>query len=267
MTTDLKAFNDIREWIYDQSGIIFPDHKKDLLRQRLSRVNTSYHLAGVEELYERLKDADDKKLQLDVLHAATTNHTYFFREPEVLDSLMTKILPKFQDRPLIKIWSAAASTGDEAYSLAILIAEKLGEAGLNKLDILGTDISSEVVRRAEEGIYSHRQFDRTAPELLRKYFKPVEEGYYQVSPNIKRACTFRRMNLKAIPYPFQSKFPIILCRNVFYYFDKKDQIDVLEGLYNVTEPGGYLLTSVTESVRNLPSRWQPVETGIFRRPE
>ena len=202
-----------------------------------------------------------------MLHAASTNHTYFFREPEVLETFVDRILPEFASRSTIKIWSAAASTGDEAYSLAILIAEKLGEAGLKRLDILGTDISAEVVARAEEGIYSHRQFDRTSPDSLKRYFSAVEDGYYQVSPKIKRACTFRRMNLKSYPYPFQSQFPIIFCRNVFYYFDKKDQIDVLEALYNVTEPGGYLLTSVTESVRNLPSRWIPVETGIFKRAE
>lgn len=267
MLQNQKAFNDVRDWIYEHSGIVFPVHKEDLLRQRLTRVITSHSLGNVEELSHQLKMASDKTLQLDVLHAATTNHTYFFREPEVLDSFMTKILPQYQDRGSIKIWSAAASTGEEAYSLAILIAEKLGDPGLAKLDILGTDLSGEVIRRCEQGVYSERQFDRTPADIKRKYFAPAGEGNYAVSQKIKRTCTFRRMNLKAYPYPFKARFPVIFCRNVFYYFDKQDQIDVLEALYNVTEPGGYLLTSVTESIRNLPSRWQPVETGIFRRPE
>ena len=126
MLTQNPSYHKIRKWVYDKSGIVFGEQKTDLLNQRLSRVLTARQFENLDELAEHLFSDRDAGLQLEILDAVSTNHTYFFREPEVLNAFVDRILPMYQDRSEIKIWSAAASSGDEAYSLAILIAEKLG---------------------------------------------------------------------------------------------------------------------------------------------
>lgn len=265
MITQSPAYHKIRKWVYDKSGIVFGEQKTDLLNQRLSRVLTARRFENLDELADHLFSDRDARLQLEILDAVSTNHTYFFREPEVLNAFVDRILPLYQDRSEIKIWSAAASSGDEAYSLAIMIAEKLGAGSLNKLNILGTDISQKMIEKAEQGIFNMRQLDRTPKPILQKYFRRYDDENYQVTPELRRVCTFRRLNLKAQPYPFSGTFPVILCRNVFYYFDIEAQTSVANALYKCTEPGGFLMTSVTESVGNLATPWQRFEAGIYRK--
>ena len=264
MISDHADYERIRLWVLEKSGISFPEKKTDMFRQRLSRVITTRRFSGLHELAERLLGGHDGHLQLEVLHAASTNHTYFFREPEVLDRFVDLIVPELERRGDIRIWSAASSTGDEAYSLAILIAEKLGREALRRVHLLGTDISDPVIRTAELGIYGQRAFDRTSPHLLSGYFKRLDEHRYQVADDVRACCTFRRMNLMANSYPFQRPFPVIFCRNVFYYFEVEDQVNVLKTLSRAAEPDGYLITSVTESVGNLGTPWKRLETGILR---
>lgn len=262
---DVQGFADIRGWLSQRCGIVYPDHKLDLLRQRLARVVRSFALTDLDALSRAVIKDERTDVQLAVMHAASTNHTFFFREREVLDVFTEKVLPSLMDRPEIRIWSAAASTGDEAYTIGILAAESQGQRCLDKLMILGTDISAPVVERAELGVYHKRQFVQTPPDILDRYFKPTGIEQYRVNENIRKLCTFRRMNLKATPYPFKKPFQVVFCRNILYYFDRIDQIATLNAIYDVTEPGGWLVTSVTEPIRDLGSRWVQVETGVYRR--
>lgn len=265
MIPDHQAYTQIRDWIHEKSGIIYPEQKTELLKQRLGRVVTQYQLSGLGALHERLFNGGDTAIQLSILHAATTNHTYFFREPEAIEYFIDHIFPTYLNRQDIKIWSAAASTGDEAYSIAIAIADKFGMDVLKRVSILGTDLSASVIETAERGIFGHRHFDRVPIAIIEKYFTKLRDDEYQVKREIRDRCTFRRLNLKAAPYPFQRPFQVIFCRNVFYYFNETDQTRVLNAVYNATEPGGYLITSVTESVYNLTSSYSKVTTGILRR--
>jgi chemotaxis protein methyltransferase CheR len=117
------------------------------------------------------------------------------------------------------------------------------------------------------GVYARRQLAHTPPQMLRKYFTPTGIEQFRVVEPIRRACTFRRMNLKARPYPFSRPFQVVFCRNILYYFDKSDQINTLNAIHAVTEPGGWLVTSVTEPIRDLGTPWINVATGIYRRGE
>lgn len=266
-SSDHAGFERTRNWLSLSCGIHFPDHKSDLLRQRLLRVQRRFGCPDLNEMARRLDTSLDQDLQLAVMDAASTNHTYFFREPEVLDYFRDHILPRLGQRPEMRMWSAAASSGDEAYTVAIIVAETLGPEALARLSILGTDISARVVERAEAGIYGPRHAGPTPPALREKYFSPMGEDQFRIAPDLRRACTFRRMNLKATPYPFRKPFQAVFCRNVLYYFERHDQVATLDAIYEVTEPGGWLITSVTENVRDLGSRWSPVTTGIYRRVE
>ena len=164
------------------------------------------------------------------------------------------------------IWSAASATGDEAYTLAILAAEALGPAqAANRVYILGTDISAPVIKRAESGVYDMSHLEHTPEHLLKRYFEPVGLGEFRVVSHIRRMCTFRRLNLNAHPFPFRRSFDIVFCRNVLYYFEREQQRRALEALYGVTEPGGWLLTSLTELVRDMGTRWCWVGGGIYRK--
>ena len=267
MTTsvDQAGFEQIRTWLSKRCGIAFPPSKSDLLRQRMERVLRRFGFADLDCLARELLSAEAQDVELAVMHAASINHTYFFREPDVLDRFVELTLPVVQAQSNIRIWSAACSTGEEAYTIAILLAQRLGPSVLNKIDILGTDISGPVVERAELGIFPHRQFSQTDPQIITRWFRPTGIEQYQVVPELRNVCTFRRMNLKATPYPFTRPFQVIFCRNILYYFDQNDQAATVEALYHCLEPGGLLVTSVTETIRDLHGRWEPISTGIYRR--
>jgi len=264
-SAELAGLETLRGWLNERCGIAYPDHKRDLLVQRLSRVQRAHNLRGLADLAHEVTQSQQHEIQLAVMHAASTNHTYFFREISVLDQFRSIILPSLSGRGEYRFWSAACSTGDEAYTMAIILAETEGLQALRRTLILGTDISAPVVERAEQGIYSLRQLGYVPPDILKRYFVPIGIDQFQVIPELRACCTFRRMNLKTTPYPFKRPFQAVFCRNILYYFEKPDQEATLRAIYDVTEPGGWLVTSVTENVRDLNTRWTITGSGIARK--
>ena len=262
ISTDAESYEAIRGWLEKRCAIHYPEHKRDLLVQRLSRVQRAYALRTLQELARKVTIEQAHDMQLAVMHAASTNHTYFFREKDILDFFRREVLPVLASRDEIRLWSAACSTGDEVYTLAILIAETLGMDALKRTQILGTDISAPVIERAETGVYAARHLEQVPPEIQRKYLRPVGIEQYQVIPELRAACTFRRMNLKTAELPFRKPFQAVFCRNVLYYFAHRDQVDIVNTLADVTEKGGWLFTSVTENVRDLSPSWTAVASGI-----
>lgn len=262
---DRQGCEAIRGWLSQRCGIHFPEHKTEQLRQRLARVQRDFAMRDLSDMAGRLNAGSSLELQLAVMHAASTNHTYFFREPEVLSAFRDQILPLLAQRDEIRIWSAACAAGDEAYTLAILIAETLGSAALRRTAILGTDISAPVIAEAEAAIYPPHRLERVPVESRARWFEPADGGRLRVRRELRDVCTFRQMNLKTTPYPFQKRFPVVFCRNVLYYFERDDQIATLRALHDVTESGGWLVTSVTENVRELAHPWVPRANGLFRK--
>lgn len=255
----------IHRWLNERTGIFFAEHKTALLQDRLQRVCAKLGLADLEALAVRLESGQDADLHIMVLDAVTTNHTYFFREPQILDYFRQQVMPTLPDDDW-RIWSAAASSGDEAYTLGMIVAQSKGRAWARRnLRILGTDVSETALRHAECGIYDAARLEKTSPVYRRHYFESVDERRFRVAEDLRQVCLFRRLNLKAWPYPFQQRFHVVFCRNVLYYFDKPHQREILDNLYQVTEPGGWLLTSVTESLGDLDVPWQRVATGIYRK--
>lgn len=263
---DDAAYERIRVWLNDRCGIYYTEKKTELLSQRLDRVIERLGLSGLGELALCLESDQKSDIELAVVDAASTNHTYFFREPQVLDYFANVIVPALANKGEFHIWSAASSTGDEAYTLAMLAAEVLGSAqAAHRVSILGTDISAPVIVEAESAIYGRSHLELTPELFLKRYFEATGDDEFRVCEPIRRMCTFRRLNLKARPFPFRRLFDVIFCRNVLYYFDRPHQRRTLEALYDATEPGGWLLTSVTESVRDLDTRWIWVGGGIYRK--
>lgn len=259
------SYEAIRHWLETRCAIHYPDHKSDLLLQRLARVQRAFRLPALAQLASEVTKGENHEVQMAVIHAASTNHTYFFRENDVLEHFRTSVLPTLRSRSDIRLWSAACSTGDEVYTLAMLIAETLGIEALGRTQILGTDISGTVIEQAEAGVFAARQLEQIPAQIRARYLRPVGIEQFQIDPRIRAACTFRRMNLKSAPYPFRQPFQAVFCRNVLYYFTPKDQTDVLDAIAQVTEPGGWLFTSVTENVRAMSAHWTPLASGISQR--
>lgn len=266
MTPAGDPYDFINNWLGHRCGMRYPDKKRDLLTHRLNRVLSQYAFSDLASLATQLSDDAAIELQLAVIHAASTNHTFFFREPHALEFFRDSILTSMPPATPLRVWSAAASTGDEAYTLAIIATEALGAAASSRVVFLGTDISAPAISAAEAGIYGPNHLESIPIDLFERYFTPAGIGQYQISPEIRRMCTFRRLNLKAAPYPFRNGFHAVFCRNVLYYFDRAHQAQILDQLYDATEPGGWLLTSVTEVMRDLRTRWRPVASGVYRRP-
>lgn len=254
----------ISTWLRERCGIDYQANKLGLLQGRLQQVVIRLGLRDLSELNQRLASGADAAVASAIVQLASTNHTYFFREPRILEHFARSIWSHFKQQQSIRIWSAAASTGDEAYTIAILAAEHFGLAeARQRVSILGTDISARVIQEAEAGSYEGSHIDQMPDGILGRYFKSAG-GTHTVSREIKSMCTFRRLNLKSTPLPFRSRFHVVLCRNVLYYFNRADQIATLEAIYDVTVPGGFLLTSVTETIRDLGTRWQQTGPGVFR---
>jgi chemotaxis protein methyltransferase CheR len=262
-----RHLESVRQWIYDRTGLHYPERKRLLLYHRLQKLCWRLGIPGLKELDRHLQDRDFPGLGKEVARAVSTGHTYFFREEKVLQFFQNQILPTLPVEGGWRLWSAASASGEEAYTVAIILAETLGFGrAQEKAAILATDIDRLMIEKAEQGVYTEQRLENMLPFLRQQYFRQVETRQWQVVPGLKHMCTFRRLNLMSSPWPFRNRFHVIFCRNVLYYFDTGHQRDLAERLYDVTVSGGWLITSVTEPVQSLNTRWRTVTTGVCRKP-
>lgn len=263
---DRPCLESVRQWIYTHTGLHFRASKQSVLYRRLLTLCWRLGIPNLAELDRLLHDETTPQLAIEVTCTVCTNHTFFFREPEVLRNLTDVIMPQLPAGETWRIWSAAAASGEEAYTVAILLAEALGlSRAQQQVAILGTDISHPMIEQAEHGVYADNRLEQAPPELFKRYFQPVGLKQWRVQSALKEMCTFRHMNLQNAPWPFKNPFHVVLCRNVLYYFDLKLQQELVERIYDVTTPGGWLMTSVTETLHGLSTRWHKVDAGLFRK--
>lgn len=260
--TPTTAIVEIQRWVLDRLGIDYPEHKLGVLESKLSGLCRELQIDSLDQLRLRLRSAGSD-IQARVAHAVSTNHTFFFREPETFERLGKEVLPTLQTSNDVRVWSAASSTGEEAYSLAIVASNTLGpQWASDRLNILGTDISSPVIQTAETGVYTNLNGVSASDQL--QYFHR-RDASYAATNSLKQLCMFRRLNLFKSNWPFRRQFQIILCRNVLYYFSLANQADVLRQMHAHCAPGGWLVTSVTESIRGLDVPWNSVGSGFYRK--
>jgi chemotaxis protein methyltransferase CheR len=237
----------LQEHIRKQSGIVLDDKKHYLVEARLLPIALDEGLRNLDDLCAKLRQAAPLKLQRRVIEAMTTNETYFFREPSHFDALKQTILPPLiaarKESRKIAIWSAAASTGQEAYSIAMLLAEM----GLQdwEVSITGTDLAENVLEKAREGKYSQLEVNRGLPAtLLVKYFTR-NQLVWEVKPNLRRLVKFQALDLRNIGRGL-GPFDIILCRNVLIYFDVDTKRQIIDQIRTTLNPGGYFFLGASE---------------------
>ena len=261
-----RYFESLRRWVYDRTGLYYPERKHLLLYNRLQKLCLRHGIPGLKELDRHLRKRDLPGLEKEVAHAVSTGHSYFFREERVFHFFREHILPTLPTTGRHRLWSAASASGEEAYTMAIVLTESLGFVrARERTAILGTDIDRVMVQQAERGVYPEQRLENVPVHLRPRYFRRVGPGQWGVVSGLKEMCTFRRLNLMSSPWPFKSRFHVVLCRNVLYYFDVEHQRDLAERLYDATAPGGWMLTSVTEPVQSLKTRWSTVTTGVYRK--
>jgi chemotaxis protein methyltransferase CheR len=203
-----------------------------------------------------------------LIDALTTNYTSFFREPAHFDFLRERILPGLRQRARIPIWSAACSSGEEAYSIAITLAEALGAEAPLRAGVLATDISTRVLRIAREAVYPADRFRGFPEDWKRRYLlrgTGQQEGNYRIRPQLRQLVEFRHLNLMEA-LPPAGPFPLIFLRNIMIYFDRPTQEKVVRTLHAKLEPGGFLFIGHSESLNGLDHGLEHVQVAIYRKP-
>lgn len=262
-----REFDQIRRLAYDQFGLELRPGKESLVSARLSKIIRALRFKSFQQYYDFLLADKSGEALTAMIDALTTNHTSFFREQGHFDFLKNNILPALKLRARISVWSAACSTGEEPYSIAVLLAQSLAPHELSKVRILATDISTRVLRIAEAGEYPPERFPEPVKQQLRPYLTRSEkkpDNTFVVKREVRDLVEFRRQNLMQ-SFGHLGSFPLIFCRNVMIYFDSITQQGLVRRLANALEPGGYLFIGHAESLNRIEHSLEYIQPAIYRK--
>jgi chemotaxis protein methyltransferase CheR len=262
---DPSTFNQFRQIVRDKSGISLGPGKEALVSARVGKRMGALNIPDHDAYLRFVLDDHSGEELIHLIDAISTNVTGFFREPTHFDFLgrvVAQWLAKGRRR--LRFWSAASSTGEEPYSLGMTLLETIGSQQVD-LRILATDISTRVLQTCEAGLYSQEKIQSVPLPLRDRYFERERqdgETGYRVKPGLKKAITFRRLNLSVTPFPMQGPFDAIFCRNVMIYFDHRIRATLLDEIHRLLKPGGYLFVGHAESLTGLTSTFKTVRPSI-----
>jgi chemotaxis protein methyltransferase CheR len=258
--------------VYDHCGINLHDGKQELVQARLTKLLRHHHFETISDYLDYVLANPDSDDFCELIDSLSTNLTSFFREDEHFTYLAKELLPAIAQRrrggppAMIRAWSAASSTGEEPYSIALIIADFLeSQTSGMSARILATDISRRVLKTAIQGVYDR---SRTAPvpANLRRFFSPSAKQSHavEVASQIKDLVRFAHLNLMET-WPFNGPFDFIFCRNVMIYFDKPTQQKLINRFFDILEPGGILFTGHSESLTGIAHRFRYVQPTIYQK--
>lgn len=264
-----KEFEQFRNYIKGTYGINLGPEKKALLTGRLWSTLVHKGLNSFSEYYQYVVGDNSGQATVELLDKITTNHTFFMREPEHFQFFRTVALPQLEltvkDRDL-RVWSAGCSTGQEAYTLSMLLNDHFS-AGKGTWDttLLATDISTRALAKACAGVYSSEEIADLPLSWRRDYFRRVQDDSWAVTDALKQKVVFRNFNLMEGTFPFKRRFHVIFCRNVMIYFDEGTRLTLLEKFWNTLEFGGYLFLGHTEFISREHSAFRHVCPSVYRK--
>lgn len=264
---DTRTFNNFRKLIYEKSGITLNESKEAMVSARVAKRMRALGLTKHKDYFNHvIKDEGGQEI-VYLLDAISTNLTSFFREPEhfaLMEELMRKWVAQGQRR--FRFWSAASSSGEEPYCMAITLLEAVGNKNPD-IKILATDISTQILKKAQEGIYKEERLEKVSKTLITRYFSRHYQGdngiCYQVRDELKRLIVFRRLNLSKPPFPMRGPLDAVFCRNVMIYFDNSVRARLLNEITRLLKPGGYLMVGHAESLAGMLTNLKNVRPSVY----
>jgi chemotaxis protein methyltransferase CheR len=256
-----QDFQRLRALVYEHTRIALSDAKRDMVYSRLAKRLRQLRLESFAQYCDRL-DAGDATELGQLVNAITTNLTAFFREEHHFEALARTVLPRLMQKKApsrrLRLWSAGCSTGEEPYSLAMVVLETLPSASGWDVKILATDIDTNALATASQGIYSAERVHGLAPQRLHRWFRKgtgAQAGLVRVVPALQEMVAFRQLNLNG-HWPMQGPFDVIFCRNVVIYFDKVTQKVLFDRFANLLTAEGHLFVGHSESLYNVSNRFE-----------
>ncbi|MCB1046122.1 MAG: methyltransferase domain-containing protein [Calditrichaeota bacterium] len=266
---DSKSYTRFCDLVYDQCGILLNEKKRSLVEARLGKRLRQLNLDSLKSYITLLEHGEGREEMVQMLNLISTNVTSFFRENEHFN-LLHRLVDDWAGQGVkrLRIWCAAASTGEEPWSLAMVIQE--AAAGrIADIKLLGTDISTRVLEQCQRAEYEDRKLEPVSTARRERWFQRVAaangEVHWRVRDELRRLALFRRLNLVRTPYPMKGPLDVIFCRNVMIYFDNPTRKRLMENMEQLLRPGGYLFVGHSESLAGSLSSLQRVAPSVYRR--
>jgi chemotaxis protein methyltransferase CheR len=265
-----SELDEIRTLIEQRSAILFDASRERFFSARLGEFMADKSIASGTDLLRFVRSSSIEYEEL--LERLLTQETSFFRYPAVYEALEKRILPEVLERKFwrnprtLRVWSAGCSTGEEPYSIAITVCDALKFAEAWEVEILATDVSRRALRHAEHGAYSRRSLQDVSLRQVETYFTATKHGF-QVKPRIRRMISFAQMNL--VDSVYVGKLDCIFCMNVLMYFSEERRLSILRRFFDALEPGGYFLLGHSETLSNVPVKFESIALGdcrLYRKP-
>lgn len=262
-------FDKLAAYIHSNYGIYLTDKKKLLMTGRLSNLLEAKAIHNFTDYYNYVISDCTGQAVTELVDKMTTNHTYFMREVDHFHYFRDSVLPYLSNAITdcdLRVWSAGCSSGEEPYTLSMIIHDFFG---CNRLfwntQLLATDISHNILEKAIAGTYTESGIALLPPNWKKKYFKSIEANEYVISETIKNDVVFQRFNLMEPVFPFKKRFHVIFCRNVMIYFDEKTKEELVHKFYEMTEPGGYLFIGHSESLNRAMTDFKYIMPAVYRK--
>ncbi len=268
MTTELSEaqFEKVKDLIYRECGICLKKGKEALVRARLTKRLRALRMGTFGEYLEYLENEGRQMELSSMIDVMTTNKTSFFREIDHFHFLREIILPKHKSRRL-RIWSAGCSSGEEPYTLAMVLHESLPDLASRDALILATDISTRMVKQTKTGLYSEEKLGNLSKSFISRYFVKAHDNgtaTYQVNPKIKEMVRVARLNLME-PWPMKGPFDAIFCRNVMIYFDTQTQNRLVNRFWELLRPGGHLFVGHSEGLSSIQHKFRYQQPAVYKK--
>jgi chemotaxis protein methyltransferase CheR len=259
------SFKQIQQWLYQTAGILLTTQKSSMVVSRLWRRVDELGLADFDAYLALVFSPEGKAERAEMLDRLTTNETYFFREPAHFARLKNQIIPSCDERPM-KVWCAASSTGEEPYSLAMVLADQLGEGGWQ---LVASDICGRALQQARSGLYRLDRVELLPVDYLKRYCRRgtgAYQGMMMIDSALRARVRFEQHNLLCA-WPEAGAFDVIFLRNVLIYFDQPTRQRVMDNLCAALRPGGWLIIGHCESLTGIRLPLQQLAPSIYRAPE
>lgn len=270
-----ELFKKIAKYVYDRARITLGKNKMELVRARFGKVIRKRNMSGFREYFKWVEADASGEAFREVMNAISTNLTSFFRENDHFQFMTNTMLPQIEARGVrsggkisLRGWSAGSSTGEEVYTISMVVSEFIDRPDEWDVKLLATDIDTEVVATGQRGIYGKDRISGIPPALVKKYLDNAVDAKgqpaYRMKEQLRRLITFRHLNLFS-EWPFRHKFNFIFCRNVMIYFDRPTQEKLINNYYNNLAPGGYLFIGHSESLSGVNHKFEYVKPTIYMR--